>query len=74
MSTGWVFALTARLGFPLYPTEREQADLADNPELCTDLATMTVAQTLPRFRSEALGGGWKYTGGETRRLWVTEAL
>ncbi|MFE0332345.1 hypothetical protein ACFW08_37275, partial [Streptomyces sp. NPDC058960] len=38
MSTGWVFALTARLGFPLHPTEREQAELAGNPELRMDLA------------------------------------
>ncbi|MEV6758219.1 sigma factor-like helix-turn-helix DNA-binding protein [Streptomyces sp. NPDC051214] len=63
MCTGWVFVLTARLGFPLHPTEREQAELAANPELRRDLATMTVAQTLPRFRAEALlGGGWKPTG------------
>ncbi|WP_443234274.1 RNA polymerase sigma factor [Streptomyces sp. 2A115] len=64
MCTGWVFTLTARRGFDLSPTDSELAELAQNGELRWDLATMTVALTLPRFRDQALvGGRWQPTAG-----------
>ncbi|MEV0226754.1 hypothetical protein [Streptomyces sp. NPDC050704] len=62
--TGRIFAATAKYGFPLHPTDAERAELARDSELRQDLANMTVAQTLPRFRDEALiRGGWQPDGG-----------
>lgn len=64
MSSGHVFALTASRGFHLHPTAAELEELQRDPQAREDLANMTVAYALPRFRDRALmGGGWKPDGG-----------
>ncbi|GGN93816.1 hypothetical protein GCM10011579_092680 [Streptomyces albiflavescens] len=64
MHSGFVFTLVASRGFALHPHELELEALAQDGELREELATMTVARALPRFRRRALvEGGWTYEGG-----------
>lgn len=62
--TGYIFKLTAKRGLALYPTGQELEDLHRHRETREELADMTVAEALPRFRDKALaGGGWRADGG-----------
>lgn len=64
MYTGYIFKLASGHGFALRPTDQELGDLRGDPEIRDELATMTVAAALPRFRKNALaGGGWRPDGG-----------
>jgi len=64
MYTGYVFQLLAGRRFRLHASETELAELAADSDLREELATMTVALALPRFKERALvGGGWTYQGG-----------
>ena len=64
MYSGYVFKLIADRGFAAYPTDAELEELRRNPEVREDLANMTVAVALPRFREHALiGDGWRHDGG-----------
>jgi hypothetical protein len=64
MHSGYIFRLVASRGFPLYPSAAELDVLCHDHEARDDLANMTVAVALPRFRKHALiGGGWTYEGG-----------
>lgn len=64
MCTGRIFQLTAARGLALHPTEEELEELHRKPEIRDDLAMMTVAVALPRFRDDALAeGGWRADGG-----------
>lgn len=65
MHSGVIFQLVATRGFgglPHNASDREK--LASNHELRQELAHMTVAQALRRFRERALvEGDWDYRGG-----------
>ncbi|WP_406436583.1 hypothetical protein OHB14_61980 [Streptomyces sp. NBC_01613] len=64
MHSGYIFHLLAVRGFRLNPHELQLENLTDNSELREELASMTVACALPRFRQRALmGGGWRFEGG-----------
>lgn len=64
MYSGYIFRLAASRGFVLVPSDAEFEELQRDPEVRDDLANMTVAVALPRFRERALiGGGWQYEGG-----------
>lgn len=64
MYTGYVFQLTAGRGFALHPSDRELEEMHRDSDVREELATMTVAVALPRFREHALvRGGWRYDGG-----------
>lgn len=64
MHSGYVFRLVASRGFALYPSETELGQLHREHEARDELAGMTVAVALPRFREQALiRGGWTYEGG-----------
>ncbi|WP_328691083.1 hypothetical protein OHU07_31370 [Streptomyces phaeochromogenes] len=64
MHSGFIFRLAAERGFGLGPHERELRELASNSDLREELATMTVACALARFRQQALiEGGWTCEGG-----------
>ncbi|MGW7385458.1 hypothetical protein [Streptomyces sp. NPDC054794] len=64
MHSGFIFQLVADRGFGLNPHELDLEELASNSDLREELATMTVAHALPRFRQRALiEGGWTYDGG-----------
>ncbi|WP_055697652.1 hypothetical protein [Streptomyces silaceus] len=64
LHSGFVFTLVAARGFGLSPREGELAELARDSDLREELASMTVARTLPRFRRQALvEGGWRPDGG-----------
>lgn len=64
MHSGFIFQLVADRGFGLRPHELDLEDLASNSDLREELATMTVARALPRFRQHALvEGGWTLDGG-----------
>lgn len=64
MYTGYVFELAAGRGLTLHPTEAELEELHRDSDIREELATMTVAVALKRFRDNALiGGGWRYDGG-----------
>lgn len=64
MYTGYIFQLTAGRGFALNPTDRELEELHRDSDTREELALMTVAVALPRFRERALiRGGWRYEGG-----------
>ncbi|PWI05116.1 hypothetical protein DIZ27_41300 [Streptomyces sp. NWU339] len=64
MHSGFIFHLVADRGFGLNPHELDLEELASNSDLREELATMTVARALPRFRQRALiEGGWTYEGG-----------
>jgi hypothetical protein len=62
--SGYIFKLVSSRGFTLYPSETELRDLHRDPEVREELANMTVAVALPRFRKRALiDGEWRYDGG-----------
>lgn len=64
MYSGYVFKLAASRGFALYPSDDELEELHRDSGTRDDLANMTVAVALPRFRQRALvEGGWRYDGG-----------
>ncbi len=64
MYSGYVFTLVAARGFAVHPTDTELEELHRDSEARDDLADMTVAVALPRFREHALiGAGWRYEGG-----------
>lgn len=64
MYSGHIFKLTAGRGYPLTPTPDELEELSNDPQVRDELANMTVALALPRFRQEALiRGGWRVDGG-----------
>ena len=64
MHSGFIFQLTAARGFALNPSDDELEELHRNSDAREELAIMTVALALPRFRDQALvGGGWRFEGG-----------
>lgn len=64
MHSGYVFKLVAKRGFNLNPNEWELEELVCDSDLRQELADMTVALALPRFRQRALvEGGWRHEGG-----------
>jgi hypothetical protein len=64
MHSGYVFKLVASRGFALYPSQAELEELHREHEARDELANMTVAVALPRFREHALiRGGWTCEGG-----------
>lgn len=64
MHSGYIFDLVAQRGFNLNPHELDLEDLATDSDLREELATMTVARALPRFRQQALvDKGWTSEGG-----------
>ncbi|MGW6890387.1 hypothetical protein ACWGKK_36535 [Streptomyces chartreusis] len=64
MHSGYIFKLVAERGYGLKPHERELEELASNSELREELAYMTLALALPRFRRRAfVDGGWSFAGG-----------
>ena len=64
MYSGYIFKLIAGRGFTVHPTSAELEELHGDSQVREDLANMTVALALPRFRERALiGGGWRYEGG-----------
>ena len=64
MYSGYVFKLIAARGFAVHPTAAELEELHRDSEVREELANMTVALALPRFREHALvGGRWRYEGG-----------
>jgi hypothetical protein len=74
LRTGYVFALTAQLGYYLHPTAAELRELAYDAEARHELADMTIALTLPSFRQRALvEGGWRVDGGAAIATYFTGA-
>lgn len=74
MYTGYVFTLTAKRGWPLYPTELELDRLRSDSDLRSDLAAFTVARALPFFREHALlNGNWSVEGGANLTTYFTGA-
>jgi DNA-directed RNA polymerase specialized sigma24 family protein len=64
MHSGYVFRIAAGRGFNLAPTEYELEKMVRDTDIREELANMTVALALPRFREQALvGGGWRLDGG-----------
>jgi DNA-directed RNA polymerase specialized sigma24 family protein len=64
MHSGYVFKLAAGRGFAMHPTEAELEELFRDSVAREELAIMTVAKALPRFKEHALvGGGWRFEGG-----------
>ncbi|MEU4421076.1 hypothetical protein AB0F81_10640 [Actinoplanes sp. NPDC024001] len=64
LHSGFIFKLTAARGFPLNPSAAELEELHRDPGARDELAVMTVALALPRFREDALvGGGWRVEQG-----------
>ncbi|REK89622.1 hypothetical protein DY245_14910 [Streptomyces inhibens] len=64
MHSGYVFQVVAARGYGLKPHELDLEELASDSDLREELATMTVALALPRFRQRALlEHGWTHEGG-----------
>jgi hypothetical protein len=64
MHSGYIFKLAAGRGFSLHPSDFELEELFRDSDAREELANMTVALALPRFREHALvGGGWRFEGG-----------
>jgi len=64
MYSGYIFELAAARGFPMHPTETEIEELFRDSGAREELANMTVAKALLRFKDHALvGGGWRFEGG-----------
>ncbi|MFJ2828533.1 hypothetical protein ACIPC1_13295 [Streptomyces sp. NPDC087263] len=64
LHSGYIFHLVARQGLALGPTEAELEELRRDSDLREELAGITVARALPRFRQkELVEGGWSYDGG-----------
>lgn len=59
LQTGYIFALTKKRGFAQDPGPELLDQLALDADVRQEIATMTIAVALPRFREKALvGGGW----------------
>lgn len=59
LATGHIFKLTADRGFQMHPSPDLLHALATDKDLRQDLAVMTVAKALPRFRQKAfIERGW----------------
>jgi hypothetical protein len=66
MHSGYIFKLCAARGFALHPSDFELEELSRDSDVREELAIVTVALALPRFREHALvGGGWRFDGGAT---------
>lgn len=64
MHSGYVFRLAAARGLLLRPTELELEELHRDSDVRQELADVTVAVALNRFRVRALvGGEWRFEGG-----------
>ena len=64
MHSGFIFKLAAARGFSLNPSGEELEELFRDSDAREELAIMTVALALLRFRKQALvGGGWRFEGG-----------
>lgn len=64
MHSGYIFTLAKNRGFALHPSPLEHEELVRDSDARDELAIMTVALALPRFREHALvGGGWRFEGG-----------
>ncbi len=64
LHSGYVFQLAAARDFKMHPTDTELEELYRDHDAREELANMTVALALPRFKEQALiGGGWRYDGG-----------
>lgn len=64
MHSGYVFKLVNARGLPLHPTDLELQELHRDTDVRQELAGMTVAVALPRFRERALvGGEWESEKG-----------
>jgi hypothetical protein len=64
MYSGYIFSLVSERGFGLNPHELDLERLRTDSDLRGELATMTIAKTLPRFRERAfVQGGWTVEGG-----------
>lgn len=62
--SGHIFRLAATRGYDIRPTEAELRALCEEPDDRDELAMMTVAVALPKFREKALvEGGWKVSLG-----------
>jgi hypothetical protein len=75
MYSGYIFQLAAGRGFSLHPSDRELEELHRDSDLREELATMTVAVALPRFREYALvRGGWRSDGGANLATYMGSCL
>ncbi|MFD3572226.1 hypothetical protein [Streptomyces sp. NPDC058667] len=64
MYSGYIFKMASSRGFGLNPHELDLERLAADSDLREELASMTVALALPRFRQRAfVEGGWTFIGG-----------
>lgn len=64
MYTGYIFRIVATRGFSLHPSDNDLDELRRDSDAREELAAMTVAVALPRFREQALiGDGWRFEGG-----------
>jgi len=64
MYSGHVFTLAKAHGYSMNPTEGELEELFRDDDAREELANMTVAMTLSRFKEQALvKGGWRFEGG-----------
>jgi DNA-directed RNA polymerase specialized sigma24 family protein len=64
LHSGYVFQLAAARNFTLHPSDVELEELHRDSDAREELANMTVALALPRFKKHALvGSGWRIDGG-----------
>ena len=62
--TGHIFTLVAGRSYKLNPTDTELERLHVDPDAREELANVTVARALVRFKKTAIeGGGWKFEKG-----------
>ena len=74
MYTGYVFKLASSRGYCLRPSEVELGALHRESDVREELANMTVAVALPKFRQRALiDGGWRPDGGASLSTYFTGA-
>lgn len=74
MRSGLIFELLKRQRMGLVPRPAELEALSTDADLRQELANMTVARALARFRTEALvNGGWTPEGGARLTTYFTKA-